>query len=583
MARPADRLSTVTKTARGLGCLILFALPFAIVGLVAAFLAGLMLWSWGEARDWREVTARILQVQLESHTGDDSTTYEVVARYEYEFAGITYQGDRVGLGTGADNIGSFHQDAYRELEDFRVQSRPFRCFVDPDNPSRAILYRDMRWGLFSFIGLFALLFGGVGFGLVILGFEGRRSLEEGERLRASFPDEPWRWKSDWAGGRVPLSGKARFLLPAMMAVFWNLVSTPLLLVLPEEVLEKGNHLALIGLVFPLVGVGLLIWAGRSFVRWKKFGDSVFEMSTFPGVIGGRLRGRVLTSVDLQPAEGYRLTLSCVRRVTTGSGKNRSTSERILWQDEQRLERELAEYDPTRSEIPIEFEIPFDCRPTEERSQDDEVLWRLIVDAEVPGVDYAASFEVPVFRTADSRQTLEPERSPWSSAEPPRLSERDLAQSGIDSELLATGASRLTFRAARHRGPAVALTLFLVVWLGFCALFVHLDAPLVFPILWGLFALLIFLGVLDLWLERRTIEIHPDRLVLQGGLLGLGRKREIPRTQVREVRSVRGMQSGKRLFYQIHVDTADGRTHVAATKIDNLSLAREIIELLTADS
>ena len=572
----------MTPTTRGLGCLILFALPFAVVGLVAAFMAGLMLWSWAEARDWQEVPARIVQVELETHDGDDSTTYEVVARYEYEFGSETYRGERVGLGSGADNIGSFHQDKQRELDRFRAQDQPFRCFVDPDNPSRAILYREMRWGLFSFMSLFAVLFGGVGIGLMVVGFKGKQRIEESEQLASSHPSEPWRWKSNWSDGRIQASGKAQFLLPCVMAVFWNLVSTPLLFVLPEEVLDQGNYLALIGLVFPLVGIGLLVWAVRSFVRWKKFGDSVFEMSTFPGVVGGKLTGRVLTAVDLEPADGFHLTLNCVNRVTTGSGKNRSTRERILWQDERRLEHELAEYDPTRSEIPIDFSIPYDCQPTEERSDDDEILWRLQVDADVPGVDYAAIFEVPVYHTAESRQRPEPESPVWGSTDSPKWSESDLAERGIDTVLLSTGARRLTFRAARHKGPAVMLTLFLAVWLGFNALFIHLEAPLLFPILWGLFSLLIFLGVLDLWLERRTIEAHPDRLVLRGGLLGLGREREIPRAQIREIRPVRGMQSGKRLFYRIQVSTSDNKTHLAASKIDNLSLARYVIELLSQD-
>jgi hypothetical protein len=38
--------------------------------------------------------------------------------------------------------------------------------------------------------------------------------------------------------------------------------------LPAE-LAKGNRLALIGLIFPFVGVGLLVWAVRATLRWRK--------------------------------------------------------------------------------------------------------------------------------------------------------------------------------------------------------------------------------------------------------------------------------------------------------------------------
>lgn len=570
----------MTKTTRGLGCLVLFALPFAVVGIVVAFMAGLMLWDWAEARNWQEVPARILHVELETHQGDDSTTYEVVARYEYQFAGETYIGERVGFGSGADNIGSFHHDKQSELESFKSQSRPFRCYVDPDHPSRSILYREMRWGLFTLMGLFGLVFGGVGIGLMVAGVWGKRSLEEEEARTASHPGEPWRWRSEWSDGRIAATGKAQFLLPAIMAVFWNLVSAPLLFLVPEEVVEKGNYLALIGLIFPLVGFGLLVWAGRSLIRWKKFGDSIFEMSIFPGVIGGQLAGRILASVDLDPSNGFLLTLDNINRVTTGSGDNRSTREKILWQDERHLPEETAQYDPTRSEIPVDFQIPFDASPTEKRSDDDEVLWRLQVEAEVPGVDFSTQFEVPVFRTAESPLKADEDDihiEAWGGQTQPSLS---LNEYGIHSELLSTGGRRLTFDAARHKGAALGLTAFLVIWLGFNYLLIHLDAPIFFPIIWGFFSLLIMLGTLDLWFERRTIEVHPDHLVLRGGTAGLGKTHEIQRSTIQEIKPVRGMQAGNKLFYRIQITTRDNKMRIAATKLDNLTLARHIVDLLT---
>lgn len=573
------RLGRVTKPTKGLGCLVLFSLPFAIGGLAVAFMAGLRLWNWADVRDWQEVPARILEARLEEHRGDDSTTYEVVASYEYQFAGLTYQGDRVGLGSGGDNIGSFHQDKYRELESYRSQDRPFRCYVDPDDPSRSLLYRQARWGLLAFMGLFSLLFCGAGFGLMFAGLWGKRKLEQEQNLTVQHPGEPWRWKQEWGDGRIASAGKARFLLPTIMAVFWNLISTPLIFVIPREVLDKQNYLALIALVFPLVGVGLAVWAGRSFVRWKKFGDSVFEMSTFPGVIGGRLAGRVLTSVDLDPSTGFLVKLSNINRVTTGSGDNRSTSERILWQDERHLLEETAQYDSTRSEIPVDFAIPHEASPTEERSDDDEILWRLQVSAEVPGVDFDALFEIPVFMTDESRpeSEIDDASEPWGGSSEPTM---DLGSYGIDSELMSTGGQRLTFRAGRHRGTALVLTAFLLIWLGINYLLLALDAPLFFPIIWGLFSLLLLFGTLDLWFERRSVEVHPDHLAMSGGIFGLGKTIEVPRSAIQEITPVRGMQSGNKLFYRIQIRTRDDKKHIAATKLDNLSLARHIVDLLT---
>ena len=55
-------------------------------------------------------------------------------------------------------------------------------------------------------------------------------------------------------------------------------------------LEQGNRLALIGLLFPVVGAGLLVAAVRATWRERKFGVSVLELFVAPGDLG-RVIGR----------------------------------------------------------------------------------------------------------------------------------------------------------------------------------------------------------------------------------------------------------------------------------------------------
>ena len=107
--------------------------------------------------------------------------------------------------------------------------------------------------------------------------------------------------------------------------------------------------------------------------------------------------------------------------------------------------------------------------------------------------------------------------------------------------------------------------------------IHLDAGLFFPVIFGFFNLLLLLGVLDMWLERRRVECRPEELVLSVGILGLGKTHRIPRSTVMSIKPVRGMQSGKKLFYRVVVETSDGKSHLAATKLENLSVARKVIE------
>src|SRR5690348_16521653 len=93
----------------GVGCLSLFALPFAAVGVGAFVWAVATLVHWQAARGWVEVPAELVSVALEEHDGDDSTTYETTATYRYEYAGQTHTGRRVAIDSGADNLGNFQQ------------------------------------------------------------------------------------------------------------------------------------------------------------------------------------------------------------------------------------------------------------------------------------------------------------------------------------------------------------------------------------------------------------------------------------------------------------------------------------------
>ena len=46
------------------------------------------------------------------------------------------------------------------------------------------------------------------------------------------------------------------------ALFWNAISGITPFIAYREIVENDNYLALVALVFPLVGIGLLVWAIR---------------------------------------------------------------------------------------------------------------------------------------------------------------------------------------------------------------------------------------------------------------------------------------------------------------------------------
>ena len=572
---PAEKKSS---NATGLGCLFVIALPFAGVGVFTGYLTVAALAEWMSMRSWEPVDATLVAVELQEHRGSDSATYEVTASYHYTYESTEYTSSRVGLHRGADNIGDYHHDVYAELASHR--GRVVTCFVDPADPSNAVLNRELRFGLLGFYLVFVVLFGGVGFGLMAAGFYGSRMLERAEALQALHPDEPWLHDEQWHEGRIRSSTRAAFVGRALFAFGWNSISLPVVFLGHEEIFDPSNRVALVALLFPIIGAGLAVWAARGFARWRSFGESTFELRTLPGVIGGALEGTLRTSVDVRAEEGFDVTLSSIHRCCSGSGKNRSTRENVLWQQTYRVA-----LDSSRDGVPVSFHVPYECEPTDVRDVDNQKIWRLEIAARVRGVDYHAQFDVPVFRTEHS--SPEPVGvvaapgvgSRTFSVEVPL--EQQLARSGARIDNTTTG-RRYLFPMARHVGTAMALSCFFVVWTAVCVGLWMSDAPRLFPWVFGLFDVLIFLGVLDLWFFSSHIDVRPSGLSYAAGLFG-GRRRELAGADVEEVVAKRGMQSGNKLFYQLEIRERGGKVHVAAKRLSDLDtaarLAKEIENIL----
>jgi hypothetical protein len=421
------------------------------------------------------------------------------------------------------------------------------------------------WRNAIFLGIGALTFGGVGFGGLAGMRVAYRRMKEADALQAAHPEEPWLWRRDWASGRIEDSTRDTLLGAWIFATLWNLISLPGGYVGVRAALYEGKPAGLVALLFPLVGLWLLVRAVHATIRKHKHGISRLELSTIPGVIGHTLAGTIRAPVDLQPADGFQVSLTCIRRVTTRSGKSSSTSESMLWQEERRIEGEQSrDYAGMKTSIPISFQLPPDVEASDPTNSNNRVIWQLQVSASVPGVDYDSTFEVPIFRTSASEQ-LSTYDTGASSGSPDPAAYRQPADSRIAMTTNRRG-TEILFPAARNPGPAVGMTVFMVIWWASLGLQLYLKAPIIFPIVTGVFGILITLFALDLWFKVSRVTVDSGMLTVATGYLGPGRERKLTAGEVADVVAAIGMQAGKTVYYDVVIRRKDGKKTTAGRSV-----------------
>ena len=522
----------------GVGCLALFAMPFACGALFMAWKLGAMLWLAVEVQSWEPTPATLESVQLKTHSGD-SETYEVLATYRYEFNGQQFTGDRVGLSTDADNFEKYHKQLHARLDDAKQAGVAVDCFVDPDDPSRSLLDRTLRPVVLAFFVPFVFGFGAVGFGLLWGAWYAGRAIKRENALKAADPETPWLWRDDWRAGVVRSSNRAGMITVGFFALLWNSISLPLVPICFSA--GDGNlewWKVLLVLIFPAIGVGLLVWFGYRFLRWRRYGESSFRMAGVPGVIGGQLAGVVVAPNEIATSEEIRAVLACIRTVQSGDNNREDT----VWQDERVIERTLSADDPGRVGVPIVFTIPSNSPET---SSEHQVEWRLTVKAKTPGIDYEADFQVPVFRTEDSCENVDVGAETLSQFEQDRPLEQLLAEEGIKLEQLdSLNGVRFVSPPARTKGAAAGITCFTLVWTTVVVVLFY-NGILLIGSVFAAFDALMVLATLDSWLGCSDLKITSGQWECRNGWYGFrGRGKKFISEHIQSIEAQHSMSSGE---------------------------------------
>ncbi len=426
------------------------------------------------------------------------------------------------------------------------------------------LARSEPWSEIAGPAIIGGIFTVIGLGLLFLA---RRVFVSGRRkaaLQQQHPEKPWMWREDWASGRIEDSSRSATAGLWGFAILWSAFTFPLAaFIFRQEGFPPRQTAMWFILIFPLAGIFLLSAAIRQTAARRKFGTSHLQLVTQPGVIGRQFRGTLETNLKEVPADGMEVIISNIRRITSRSGKNSSTSEHVIWQETITLPASRMSLGMNGVTVPLTFNIPLDAEPCDDSNSSNCVLWRVDASAQLPGIDYSQNFEVPVFAT---------EATPVHEEEIEEIEERSRARvrsTPVDTKRMVmersiSGGTKFTFPPPMKGAVSAAVAVLLVLAVGTSAV-IYYNVLNCFTVAAGLIGL--FFGALIIFATGHSSYVHVEsgNVTARHRLLGMSWGKTYRSDEITDVVPVVGSSnsgSGK-ATYGVGVKTATGQSYTVS--------------------
>jgi HEAT repeats len=432
----------------------------------------------------------------------------------------------------------------------------------------------------------AIFISAIGAGLLFVAVGGYRLMKKQAAIEEANPSAPWLWRADWAIRKAESLRKKTEVTLWVVCIFCNLVMIPVAISAIPQLARSNNPRVFFVLGFGLIPVILFVYAIRATLRRQRFGETYFELYSLPFSPGGRLAGRIHLKLDSNASHGVDLRISCVRRMTTGSGESRSTSDSVLWQAEQNIPFGAIGMDAVGRAIPVDFAIPADAYVTDHDNPSDQVLWLLHAQADIPGINYTDDFELPVFRTSasveqasafsSSSETFGSATGSFSESETAPVTAPANPKVIISSQ---AGGTEFYYPAFRTPSRALFLLIFTSIWTGVVYFLFRSSAPWFFPLVFGFFDVILIFAMFHVVFGTSRIRVGNGELISTKRVLGIGSTKRYSTSEIDAIVAVTsGQQGGNngQSMYAIRLRTKNGRRVTLADEITSRQEARWVV-------
>jgi len=441
--------------------------------------------------------------------------------------------------------------------------------------------------------IFASVFAMIGGGIIFGSLYGYSLQKEQARRESANPASPWLWRQDWAASRVESKNKSSTIGWWIAAVLANMLFMPVSLGSISKGLSTQDPKYIIPAALGLMGLLALFGAISATIRFERFGKTYFEMASLPFSPGSRLTGAIHIHLDTDVRHGVDLKLWCTRTVVTGSGKERSTHKMPLWEESKNISPTSLVRGPLDTMIPVEFAIPSDAIQTDHDNPDDQIQWSLLVNADVPGVNYSDEFELPVFRNAQSPEALAPapagqanssfEMPSGSQTATPSETSAEVPEPEMHRVAVTDSPRGLEFyfRAGRNLFRAVIFVVLAAVCgaLLYAILQMPQRPPIFALVIVGLLTFVMTLASIHTALTSSCIVVGNGVISWRHSVLGIGRTRQMQIADVASILAVTSIQqasSSGSTLYSLRLQTNTGKNHTLVDEIESRQEARWIV-------
>jgi hypothetical protein len=339
--------------------------------------------------NWIKTPCIVQSSRVQTHDGSDSTTYSVDIVYEYHLQGHAYRSGQYKFIGGSSSGYQGKADVVRQYP----AGKSAACYVNPDDPSDAVLKREL--GAEAFLALIPILF-------MIIGAAGAIHSLRGKKSTRSFTNLAGKTVGTDAGihpqtGPTVLKPKTstagKVIGSIAISIFWNGIVS----VFVYQAFQgwKTGHPDYFLTVFmiPFVLIGLVMVGSIFYFALAAFNPKpVIILSKETIRLGDVVPMHWATKGDVYKIQNFKLSLIGEETATYRRGTNTYTDrhtffEKVLVNSHNPESIRLGE---AFAEIPAESMHSF-------KSDNNSIVWKISMHCDVPRwPDSKDDFEITVF-------------------------------------------------------------------------------------------------------------------------------------------------------------------------------------------